>query len=85
MLRVRTNVVLIIASALGYFYFYGMDSFATIFTISRYQVSKAEATVLVLVVGPARWPGSMQAGGSPTGCCAAAISEPGSRCRWRAC
>lgn len=50
-LRVRTNVVLIIASALGYFYFYGMDSFATIFTISRYQVSKAEATVLVLVVG----------------------------------
>jgi len=50
-LRVRTNVVLIVASALGYFYFYGLDSFATIFTISRYGVSKPEATLLVLVVG----------------------------------
>lgn len=50
-LRVRTNVVLIVASALGYFYFYGMNSFATIFAISRYRVSKPEATFLVLVVG----------------------------------
>lgn len=50
-LRVRTNVVLIIASALGYFYFYGLDSFATIFAISRYGISKPEATLLVLVLG----------------------------------
>ncbi|MBV9094649.1 MAG: MFS transporter, partial [Streptosporangiaceae bacterium] len=50
-LRVRTNVVLIIASALGYFYFYGMDSFATNFTMARYGVGKAEAAFLVLVVG----------------------------------
>ena len=50
-LRVRTNVVLIVASALGYFYFYGLDSFATIFAISRYGVSKPEATLLVVVIG----------------------------------
>ncbi len=50
-LRVRTNVVLIIASAIGFFYFKGMDSFATIFAISRYGISKPEATFLVVVVG----------------------------------
>jgi len=50
-LRVRTNVVLIVASAIGYFYFKGMDSFATIFAISRYGISKPEATFLVVVVG----------------------------------
>ncbi len=50
-LRVRTNVVLIVASALGYFYFYGLDSFATIFAISRYQISKPEATFLIVVIG----------------------------------
>ena len=50
-LRVRTNVVLIVASALGYSYFKGLNSFATIFAISRYGISKPEATSLVVVVG----------------------------------
>lgn len=50
-LRVRTNVVLIVASALGYFYFKGLESFATIFAISRYGVSKPEATTLLVVIG----------------------------------
>jgi predicted MFS family arabinose efflux permease len=50
-LRVRTNVVLIIASALGYFYFKGLESFATIFAISRYGISKPEATLLLVVIG----------------------------------
>ena len=50
-LRVRTNVVLIIASALGYFYFKGLESFATDFAISRYGISKPEATTLVVVIG----------------------------------
>ena len=50
-LRVRTNVVLIIASALGYFYFKGLESFATIFAISRYGISKPEATILLVLIG----------------------------------
>lgn len=50
-LRVRTNVVLIIASALGYFYFQGLESFATDFAISRYGISKPEATTLLVVIG----------------------------------
>jgi predicted MFS family arabinose efflux permease len=50
-LRVRTNVVLIAASALGYFYFAGLRSFAILFATSHYGVSKPTATALVAVIG----------------------------------
>ncbi|MFF9127567.1 MFS transporter [Streptomyces sp. NPDC014889] len=50
-LRVRTNLVLIAASAFGYFYFTGLRSFATLYTTSHYRVSTSVATSLVLVVG----------------------------------
>ncbi|MGJ3561368.1 MFS transporter [Streptomyces sp. INA 01156] len=50
-LRVRTDLILIVASALGYFYFVGLRSFATIYTTGRYGVTTSVATSLVLVVG----------------------------------
>ncbi|HJT04897.1 MAG TPA: MFS transporter [Pseudonocardiaceae bacterium] len=50
-LRVRANVVIIIASALGYFYFAGLQAFAIIFVTSQYGISKSVASVLTLVVG----------------------------------
>lgn len=50
-LKVRTNLVLIIASALGYFFFEGLRSFALIFTTSHYHLSQAAASPLILVVG----------------------------------
>lgn len=50
-LRVRTNVVLIIASALGYFFFAGLRSFAIIFATGHYGISKPTATALVVVIG----------------------------------
>lgn len=50
-LRVRTNVVLIAASALGYFYFAGLRSFAILFATSHYGISKPTATALVAVIG----------------------------------
>jgi predicted MFS family arabinose efflux permease len=50
-LRVRTNVVIIITSALGYFFFSGLRSFALLFTTSHYGLSKAVASALTLVVG----------------------------------
>jgi predicted MFS family arabinose efflux permease len=62
-LRVRTNVVLIVASAIGYFFFEGMDSFATIFAISLYGVSKPVATLLVVVVVGAGALAGVYAGG----------------------
>jgi predicted MFS family arabinose efflux permease len=50
-LRVRTNVVIIIASALGYFYFAGLQSFAMIFVTHHYRIAQSVASVLTLVVG----------------------------------
>jgi predicted MFS family arabinose efflux permease len=50
-LRVRTNVVIIVASALGYFFFAGLRSFAIIFATGHYGVSKPAATALILVIG----------------------------------
>ena len=50
-LRVRTNVVIIVASALGYFFFAGLRSFAVIFATGHYGISKPMATSLILVIG----------------------------------
>ena len=50
-LRVRTNVVIIVASALGYFFFAGLRSFAVIFATGHYRISKPMATSLILVIG----------------------------------
>lgn len=50
-LRVRTNLVIIVASALGYFYFAGLRSFAIIFATGHYGLSKPVADSLVLVIG----------------------------------
>ncbi|HEX5297505.1 MAG TPA: MFS transporter [Streptosporangiaceae bacterium] len=50
-LRVRTNVVLIVASALGYFFFAGLRAFAIIFATGHYGLSKPVATSLIVVIG----------------------------------
>ncbi|MGB9279556.1 MAG: MFS transporter [Pseudonocardiaceae bacterium] len=50
-LRVRTNLVIIITSALGYFYFAGLRSFAIIFVTGHYHISQSVASVLTLIVG----------------------------------
>lgn len=50
-LRVRTNVIIIVASALGYFYFAGLRTFAVIYVTRHYGLSKSVADVLLLVVG----------------------------------
>jgi predicted MFS family arabinose efflux permease len=50
-LRVRTNLVLIIANALGYLFFAGVQTFAVVLLRSRYGLSEGAATTLLLVVG----------------------------------
>lgn len=50
-LRVRTNLVLIVASGLGYFYFAGLRTFAVVFVTGQYGVSTSVAGSLVLWVG----------------------------------
>ncbi len=50
-LRVRTNVVLIIASALGYFYFTAVTTFGLIYFEGRYHVGHGTATLLLVLIG----------------------------------
>lgn len=47
-LRVRTNVVLIVASALGYFYFTGVETFGIVYFQGRFHLAHGTATVLML-------------------------------------
>lgn len=52
-LRVPTNVILIISSALGYFFLAGLNTFVLVFVRSHYHTGQAEATGVlgVLVIG----------------------------------
>ena len=53
-LRIPTNAHLIISSALGYFFFAGLQTFALLFVRGRYHASQATAElVLALLVGGA--------------------------------
>lgn len=51
LLRIRTNVVLVVASALGYYYFTGVQTFAVSLWVDDYGVSRGLAPVYVLLVG----------------------------------
>src|SRR6266545_587922 len=50
-LRIRTNVVLIAASACGYFFLAGVQTFGIEFTTKQYGIDQALASLLLLVVG----------------------------------
>lgn len=50
-LTIRTNVILIIASALGYFFFAGLRTFAVVSVASHFRIGQAAASSLVVLVG----------------------------------
>jgi MFS family permease len=50
-LRVRTNVVLILASAFGYYFLAGVQTFGVEFTTHQYGIDQALANLLLLLVG----------------------------------
>jgi MFS family permease len=50
-LRIRTNVVLILSSACGYYFLAGVQTFGVEFTTHQYSIDQALANVLLLVVG----------------------------------
>lgn len=50
-LRIKTNVVLIAASACGYFFLAGVQTFGVEFTTRQYGIDQALANLLLLVVG----------------------------------
>jgi MFS family permease len=50
-LSIRTNVILIVASACGYFYLSGIETFATEFVKEQYRIDQFVANLLLLVLG----------------------------------
>jgi MFS family permease len=50
-LRIRTNVILIIASACGYFYLSGIETFGAEFVKEQYRIDQVLANLLLLVIG----------------------------------
>jgi MFS family permease len=50
-LRVRTNVVLIAASALGYFFFAGLQTFAVAFLRRQFSLGQSVATSALVALG----------------------------------
>ncbi len=50
-LRVRTNVVLIAASACGYYFLAGVQTFGVEFVTHQYRIDQALANLLLLVIG----------------------------------
>jgi predicted MFS family arabinose efflux permease len=62
-LRVRTNVVLILASACGYYFLAGLQTFGLEFSKEQYGIDQALASTLLLVVGAGALAGVL-AGGS---------------------
>lgn len=50
-LRIPTNRVMIVASAVGYFFFAGLRTFAVVFTTAHYGLSKATVSAFMLVIG----------------------------------
>jgi MFS family permease len=50
-LRVRTNVILILASAGGYFFLAGVQTFGVEFVTRQYGINQALGTLVLLVVG----------------------------------
>jgi predicted MFS family arabinose efflux permease len=66
-LRVPTNRVLIIASALAYFFFAGLRGFAVEYAQDQYSVTKAEASGLMLIIGAGALVGVFVGGRSADG------------------
>ena len=66
-LRVRTNVILIVASSLGYFFFTGLRTFGLIFMRGRFGLGQGSATMLLAIVGLGAVAGLLIAGGKADG------------------
>jgi sugar phosphate permease len=61
-LGIRSNLLLIGASALGYFFFAGLRTFAVIFARGRFGISQGMVSVLVVVVGAGGLAGTLAGG-----------------------
>jgi sugar phosphate permease len=61
-LRIRSNLVLIGASVLGYFFLAGVRSFALLFSEGHFQISQGEASLLFVLIGVGAVAGTLAGG-----------------------
>jgi predicted MFS family arabinose efflux permease len=61
-LRIRTNLVLVVASALGYYFFAGVATFGFSYLHSEFGISETTAPVIVLLLGGAAAAGVVTGG-----------------------
>ncbi len=61
-LRIRTNLLLIIASALGYYFFAGVRAFGMIYVTGHYDLSRSTVSALFIVLGIGALAGIMAGG-----------------------
>jgi MFS family permease len=61
-LRIRTNRWLIAASAIGYFFFAGMRTFALVFVRGHFSLSQTSATAVLFLAGLGSLAGALSAG-----------------------
>lgn len=61
-LSIRTNVILIVASACGYFYLSGIETFAVEYVKEQYGIAQAVANLLLFVLGAGAVLGTVFAG-----------------------
>ena len=61
-LRIRTNVTIIVTSTIGYFFFAGLRTFAMVFVQERYSLSRGELTAFIPVIGLAALAGVLAGG-----------------------
>lgn len=59
---VESNLALIVGSALGYFFFGGVETFALIYLEGHYRIGQASATLIALAVGGAAIAGAVAGG-----------------------
>ena len=59
---VPTNIVLVISSALGYFFFSGLRTFAVVFLRARFSLGQAGASTLAVLIGTGALIGVVGAG-----------------------
>jgi predicted MFS family arabinose efflux permease len=50
-LSIRTNIVLVVGSSFGYFFFTGLSTFGVALLCGRFQIGQAVATLLIYVLG----------------------------------
>ncbi|GAA2333450.1 MFS transporter [Dactylosporangium salmoneum] len=62
LMRVRTIVILVVASSIGYFFFAGLRTFAVVFVMERYRVGVGQLAGLGVMVGAGALAGAVLGG-----------------------